>query len=136
MPERTNIDCSCPAMAERCERPIGKARRSARAPGSRSAIDRVRVSTPSASSSARLVLLHEVPGHQLCLEGPRGVEGLAGVIWKSCSSGAQVARTTASRSSRQRHAAGELAVLAVVLDEPDPVRELAPGSATSGKRRL
>ena len=67
MPESTNIDCSWPAIAEPCERPIGKLTTlctSAWQPHEPSIV--VRVSTPSLSTRRRDVgLLHEVPGHQL-----------------------------------------------------------------------
>ena len=88
----------------------------------------VRVSTPSASIlGAHVVLLHEVPGHQLVPERPRGGEDLAGVVVEVLLLGRPRRAHDRVAVEQQRHAAGELAVLAVVLDEPEPVRELALG---------
>ena len=67
VPESTNSDCSWPAIAERCERPIGKLTTlctSAWQPHERSIV--MRVSMPSASTLRRaLGLLHEMARHQL-----------------------------------------------------------------------
>ena len=132
-----DIDCSWPALAEPCERPIGKDTTlctSAWQPHAASIV--VRVSTPSASFlGATSSCCTRCPGIS-CPRAPRGSEDLAGVVVEVLLLRRPRRAHDRVAVEQERHAAGELAVLAVVLDEPDPVRELALGSATSGKRRL
>ena len=67
-------------------------------------------------------LLHEVPGHQLASRARAAVENLPRVILEILLLGRPGSAHDRVAVEQERHAARELAVLAVVLDQPEPCR--------------
>ena len=129
MPESTNSDCSWPAIAERCERPTGKLTTlctSAWQPHARSIV--MRVSVPSASTvGAQSACCTRCPGISSPRARARPSRTWPGWSWKSCSAGAQVCAHDRVAVEQDRHAAGELAVLAEVLDQTEPLGQRLVG---------